>query len=217
MITSKAAVDIVAGRPDRAALTRLPLYVVGDATAAAARAAGFPHVVSAAGDVEALAETIRRDGLAPGATVLHLAGRDRAGDLAGLLAPDGITVAIAVLYRAEPSETLPEAVAAALRAGAIDAILVYSERSAAALAASIGRAGLSDAVRDIAVVAISARAAAPFAGLDRSSSRRPRTRRPFSPRWRGWNAASEAALPKVGEGTTSHARSRGGLERSGSI
>lgn len=167
VITSKAAVDIVTGRPDRAALTRLPLYVVGDATAAAARAVGFGRVVSAAGDVEVLAEIIRRDGLAPGATVLHLAGRDRAGDLAGLLAPDGLKVAVAVLYRAEPSESLPDAVAAALRGGAIDAILVYSERSAAALAATIGRAGLSDAVRDIAVVAISARAAAPFVGLNK--------------------------------------------------
>lgn len=167
VITSKTAVDVVAGRPDLPSLTGLPLYVVGDATAAAAREAGFTRVVSAAGDVMALADTIRRDALPAGATVLHLAGRDRADDLTALLAPDGITVAIAVLYRAEPAETLPEPVAAALRAGAIDAILVYSERSAAALAASIDRAGLSDAVRDVAVVAISARAAAPFAGHGR--------------------------------------------------
>ncbi|MQT13499.1 uroporphyrinogen-III synthase [Segnochrobactrum spirostomi] len=163
VVTSKAAVEIVAGRRDRAALSALPLYVVGDATAAAARVAGFGRVVSAAGDVHALAETIRRDGLAAGVTVLHLAGRDRAGDLAGLLAPDGIAVETAVLYRAEPAQRLPDPVADALRAGSIDAILVYSERSGAALAGAIRRAGLADAVRDVAIAAISERAAAPFA------------------------------------------------------
>jgi uroporphyrinogen-III synthase len=135
----------------------LPAFAVGDATAAAARRAGFARVESAGGRVDDLVLLVR-DRLVPGAGALvHAAGRDVAGDLAGNLSPAGFEVRRAVLYTAEAARTLSAETARALRAGEIDAVLFYSARSAqtfrrlideAKLAFSLGRAtafGLSQA------------------------------------------------------------------------
>lgn len=59
-----------------AALRHLPLFVVGDATAAAARAAGFERVTVGDGDADDIARLLDAD-LDPGARVLHLCGTKR--------------------------------------------------------------------------------------------------------------------------------------------
>ena len=100
------------------------------ATAAAAQAAGFAKIRQAGGDVAALAALIARhkDEAAP---VLHIAGRDRAGDLAALSmkkpSPQAAPCCI------EPSGTgFSDAAVAALRDAAepVDGVLLYSQRSA---------------------------------------------------------------------------------------
>jgi len=74
------------------ALTRLaprrdlPVFAVGDATAAAARAAGFGSVNSAAGDSSDLARLVRARLKPEAGALLHVAGSAVAGDLAGALA-----------------------------------------------------------------------------------------------------------------------------------
>ncbi len=62
-----------------------PAFAVGDATAEAARAAGFAHVRSAAGDIHALARLIAAE--APAGPLLAPGAREPAGDLPALL-PD---------------------------------------------------------------------------------------------------------------------------------
>ena len=109
----------------------LPVFAVGPQTAAAAQAAGFVDIHQAGGDVAALAELIARhknDAM----PVLHIAGRDRAGDLAALLDDKAIVAKRAVLYRAEAVAALSEAAAAALRDAdePVDGVLLYSQRSA---------------------------------------------------------------------------------------
>lgn len=165
--TSRAAVDAAAGLPSLPFLRALPAYAVGDATAKAAGRAGFAEVASAAGDVGDLARLIAARHRPAHGAVLHLAGRDRAGDLAGLLAPAGIAVHVAVLYRSEPVAELSPEAAAALAAGSVDAVLVYSPRTAAAFVAALGRAGLAACLDDLPVIAISAAAAAPLDGAGR--------------------------------------------------
>jgi uroporphyrinogen-III synthase len=71
---------------------RLPVFAVGDASAAAARAAGFAEVVSAGGDVAALARLIAA--ARPGGAVLH----PGAAEPAGALAPEGVEVRALALY-----------------------------------------------------------------------------------------------------------------------
>ena len=122
-----------ANRPpaERAAWRNLPVFAVGPQTAAAAQAAGFAKIRQATGDVAALAALIARhkDEAAP---VLHIAGRDRAGDLAALLDDEAVAARRAVLYRAEAAQVFSDAAAAALRDGVepVDGVLLYSQRSA---------------------------------------------------------------------------------------
>ena len=141
-----------------------PAYCVGDSTAEAARAAGFPAVRSADGDLAALV-TLVTDSLDPnGGRLLHAAGADLAGDLAGALRAHGFEVEIRTYYRALTSESLPHVVEQALTESPpdLDAVLFHSARAAAAFVrqakpqenlARIDALCLSEAVAEAARVA----------------------------------------------------------------
>jgi uroporphyrinogen-III synthase len=136
---------------------------VGNATAAAARAAGYRGVEATAGDGADLAEAVvARLDPAAGALVF-LRGEEVAGDLAGTLRGAGFAVGETVVYAAEPAGPPPEPVAGALAAGAVAAVALYSPRSAAVFAAEARRFGPGLAATR--AVAISAKAAAPLADL----------------------------------------------------
>jgi uroporphyrinogen-III synthase len=112
----------------------LPAYCVGDATGAAARGAGFQNVQSADGDVTALAALVAQARRPGDGALLHAAGADVAGDLAGALALRGFTVERRTFYRAVVARTLPEHARAALhsRDVPVDAVLFHSARGASA-------------------------------------------------------------------------------------
>ncbi len=109
---------------------RVPVFTVGERTAAAIRQRGFSDVTSADGGVNDLAKLVAARLQAP-ARLLYLAGEDRAGDLAGALRAKGFAVETIVVYRAVTAEKLPQTAADAL-AGGIDGVLHYSRRSAEA-------------------------------------------------------------------------------------
>ena len=109
----------------------LRVFAVGAATAQAARAAGFRTVLSADGDVEALAEGIAsRRGQMRGA-VLHPGAAEPAGDLAGALEKHGVEARRLILYETGPVK-LSEAQAISLVQ--TDAALLHSPRAAKVLA-----------------------------------------------------------------------------------
>jgi uroporphyrinogen-III synthase len=130
-----------------------PVFAVGDATADAAREAGFGRVGSSGGDVAALAGLITA--APPQGVVLHPGAAELAGDLAGDLAAAGIAVRSVALYE---TATLP--VPEDVRRGwsELDAVLIHSPKAARALAA----AGLPTGPR---LLCISEAAAAPLQGL----------------------------------------------------
>ena len=102
------------------------------ATAQAARAAGFRLVLSADGDVDALAEGIGlRRGELRGA-VLHPGAAEPAGDLAGALEKYGVEARRLILYEAAPVKVADEAARILVQA---DAALLHSLRAAQVLAA----------------------------------------------------------------------------------
>jgi uroporphyrinogen-III synthase len=144
IITSANAARAVAKLPRKGELLAIPVFAVGRRSAEAAREAGFAEVVSADGDADALARLVaaRVPSPQPNHSVLYLAGEDQAGDLAGALAPHGIVVHTAVVYRAVAQTTLPPAVRDALSGGAIDGVLHYSRRSADAFEAIAMAAGI---------------------------------------------------------------------------
>ena len=87
LFTSANGVRALLARNDGniSALRNLAVYTVGDATARSAKEAGFGDVHSASGDVKSLAALVSarvRPAVGP---LLHIAGSDVAGDLAGLL------------------------------------------------------------------------------------------------------------------------------------
>lgn len=139
------------------------VFAVGDATAAAARAAAFADVTSAGGTVEDLAKlAIGR--LKPGAgPLLHAAGSVTAGDLAGLLEAAGFAVRRAVLYEAIPSERLSAATRTAIAGGALDAALFFSPRNAATFVRLA--ADLDEGCRKMIAIALSAAVAERLAPL----------------------------------------------------
>ena len=131
------------------ALRDRPVFAVGDATAEAAREAGFKNARSAAGDIYALARLIAAtplDGLilAPGA-------REPAGDLPALL--PGHDIRRLPVYAAEETGVAAPA--------DFDAILLHSPRAARAFA-SIAKPEIA---ANCLAVCISTAAAAPLAAL----------------------------------------------------
>ena len=151
--TSPNGVEAFAALVPPPLLRDRPVFAVGDATAQAASAAGFPDACSASGDIHALARLIAAspiDGLilAPGA-------REPAGDLAALL-PDRNIQRLPV-YAAEETDAAPPA--------DFDAVLVHSPRAARALAAVMAAIMTPDAARNRLAVCISAAAVAPLAAL----------------------------------------------------
>jgi uroporphyrinogen-III synthase len=162
LFTSANAVRAFAAHPRLREVIGLPAYAVGARTEAAAAAVGFASVRSAAGDVHDLARLVAAE-LAPASLpLLHPAGDARAGDLAGALKAHGLEVAIAVVYRSVMVTDLTPDVRDALASGAIDAVLHYSARTAAAFMAAATRGGLVDRVIGIRHLCLSAQVASPL-------------------------------------------------------
>ncbi|MDG2521194.1 uroporphyrinogen-III synthase [Caulobacter segnis] len=114
----------------------LRAFAVGAATAEAAKAAGFTGVLSADGDVDALAAAIAARGREIGGIVLHAAAAQPAGDLVGALGAAGVSALAVAVYETvveKPGKTLLDAL------GDIDLVLVHSPRAAKALAPILGR------------------------------------------------------------------------------
>ena len=110
----------------------LQVFAVGAATAQAAREVGFRRVLSADGDVAALAEGIAARRNEIGGVVLHPGAAELAGDLAGALARAGVEVRALTLYDTAPTALGPDQVAGL---GEVDVALVHSAKGAQALAA----------------------------------------------------------------------------------
>ena len=154
----------------------VPLFAVGDATAARARAEGFLRVESAGGDAADLGRLVR-DRLCPeNGPLLHVAGSDVAGDLAGELRRAGFAVERVVLYEAHPVAALSAACARALSAGIVEFALFFSPRTAAIFARLAAGAGLAESIGHVTAVSISAaadRALSPLVWRERHIAERP--------------------------------------------
>lgn len=163
-VTSANAVRALAAHPAAAQLHGLPLLAVGDRTALEARRAGFRGARSAGGGVAELRDLILAELDSADGPILYAAGDVRAGDLAADLGEAGFAVATVVLYRSVPSPRLSEAALAALRAGAVEGVLIFSAHSAKAFAGALAADGLLRHFDSVPAFAISEQAAAPLAG-----------------------------------------------------
>ena len=109
----------------------LKVFAVGAGTAAAAKAAGFRDVLSADGDVHALAQRIAARKAELKGAVLHPGAAEPAGDLVGDLVAAGVEARGVALYdtvAVTPDETFLAGLAE------LDVVLVHSPKAAKALA-----------------------------------------------------------------------------------
>ena len=129
--------------------THLPAYAVGDTTARAAEAAGFANVLSAQGDIHALATLIADK--APMGTVFAPGAVEPAGDLPALL-PDRSVIRLPVYETLPTNSQIPHD---------IDAVLLHSPRAARILSERL----TPDQARALTAITISTAAARPLNGL----------------------------------------------------
>ena len=135
------------GGPGLAALTELPAYTVGEATADAARQAGFDVAGSGSSGLAELIPKLAADGRR---RVLRMAGEEHVE----LDPPPGMSVETVVAYRAR-ALALPEAARASLENKAV--VLLHSAAAARHFAALCERARLAKS--DIALACLGARIA----------------------------------------------------------
>ena len=135
-VTSGNALRALHDRGELPHFLKLPLYAVGDRTAALARAFGFAEVVSAGGSFDDLVMLLAKAGIH--GPLLYPAARQQAGDLAKALAPHGIMVITTPVYAMHPARRFSRD----LDDAALDGALFYSRRTAetfAALATNLRR------------------------------------------------------------------------------
>jgi uroporphyrinogen-III synthase len=124
----------------------LPCFAVGEATAAAAREAGFSRVSAGPSDGAAAVETMAAAGVS---RALHLCGLDHLA-----LEHERVEIDRAAVYSAEPGATLPRQAQQVIAAGAL--VLVHSPRAARRLAELVevrgpaGVAAISEAAAEAA-------------------------------------------------------------------
>jgi uroporphyrinogen-III synthase len=162
-----AAIIITSGQAIPAlplAYQSLPVFCVGDATAARLREAGFHSVLSAAGDARDLLRLIttqRRPG-----THLLAVGQRHGLALARQLQEAGIAVIRRAVYTASPIKCLADDAKTALSAANIHAALFYSAETVRAFTRL-----RPPRTETITALALSPAVAAPLAGLPWSAIR----------------------------------------------
>lgn len=140
-------------------------FAVGDATAKAARAAGFTNVHSAGGDTHDLVRLVRARLPPGGGALLHVAGSAVAGNLAAALGQAGFQVRRTVLYDARPATALTPATVQRLRRREIDLVLFFSPRTARAFVSLVRGAGLDASLDRATAICLSHAVAAALDGI----------------------------------------------------
>lgn len=131
-----------------------PVFTVGDATAAAAREAGFSVVHSANGAAGDLVELIKRAADPAAGALIHFSGAHIARDIVADLARAGFSAERRIAYEARAASELPRALAAPF-----DLVLFHSARAARTFVELGGRGAGAIAACISAPVAEAARAA----------------------------------------------------------
>lgn len=129
VFTSAQAVQVFCKKTDD---RHLPALVVGEATARAARQAGFAQVYSAEGDastmIALIGDRVKSMSLKK---VIHPCSDDTPNDIAKAVTRLGVKMVMKVIYKANFITEFPDDVMQALRRNGIDTITLFSARSAA--------------------------------------------------------------------------------------
>jgi uroporphyrinogen-III synthase len=187
IVTSANALRAVEPQLAEYGLLDLPLFAVGERTAAAARKAGFGSVISADGDGADLRDLVvaqagkwakdkkserksktgkskdkksKAEKINNARPLLYLAGAELSRDLASELVEHGLDVVTRTTYRMVASQGLPREACDAIAANQVEAVLHYSARSARAFLDAVRSAGVEISALAVRQCCISATVAA---------------------------------------------------------
>lgn len=146
-----------------AALAALPCHAVGKRTAEACRAAGLTSVSEGPGDAEALAAAIA-GGLA-GKEMVYLCGRVRFPVFEERLTAAGVRVRPVETYDTVELDYSDDDVLARLSGTAVEAVLLYSAKAAAAMIGLASRPALRHLFERTEFLTLSARVAKALDGI----------------------------------------------------
>jgi uroporphyrinogen-III synthase len=150
----------VRGFARRSARRDIPLFAVGAQTAATAEQEGFCYIRNAQGDAAALATMVCSQLRPEAGALLHASGTNASPALVTELTHAGFEIRTRMLYDIIETSELPAPAADALRSNMLDAVLIYSPRSARLLVDRVKRAGLVPNCARLVVCCISQEAAA---------------------------------------------------------
>ena len=143
----------------------MALFCVGEASAGQARADGFTNITNSQGDSAALAKRVIANCAPSGGPLLHVAGSVVAGDLAGQLASAGFETRREVLYEAVVATDLSDDAKRVLAGGMIDAVMLFSPRTAKTFVSLLHNAHLEGAWPGLDLLCLSQAVADEMAGL----------------------------------------------------
>ncbi len=136
----------------------MPVFAVGEATAAHAKQAGFRHVITAGGDAAALAALLAATRTPAQGSLFLPTARGQGLELTATLRRHGFRVIRHVAYAALPVPALPNDALHKLRQNRVDAVLFFSAETARQFVRLIQTAKMGETVREARAVSISARA-----------------------------------------------------------
>lgn len=152
IFTSRHTIRVAA---DREELKQLPVYVVGEQTAAAARAAGFHEPVYTAPTAHDLTRHFLNAHYPP-THLLYLSGEHIKRNFSAELIVENIHVQRVVAYHAKAAKKLSDEAVRALKSHRVNGVLFYSSRTAEIFLKTLRTAGLdADVTEDIPAFCIS--------------------------------------------------------------
>lgn len=154
-VTSRNALRALARRGNSDRAKDMPLYAVGEATAALAESLGFADVHKGGGTSAALASLVSAECDPADGLIVHLAGERLAADLKGDLEAAGYRVRQETLYRTVPVKGFGASTGEALANGAIDGVMLMSPATAQIWARLLVSAGGAVQATDICYFCLS--------------------------------------------------------------
>jgi len=131
------------------------VYAVGEATAEAARRAGFVEIEVAGGDANALAKLVIEKCKPDAGKLIHVAGTHVAGNLSEQLTKAGFTMERAVLYDALSAHKFSTGTVESLRRLELEAVMLFSPRTAEIFMTLVDESGAEQGLSTIAAICLS--------------------------------------------------------------
>jgi len=157
MITSANALTALdKGSYDTDGLLGLPCFCVGPRTAERAAQFGFRRTYYSTSDGQALAELITKTLPKKDKAILHIAGRDVDSKGQEDLTAAGFSVSLWPIYEAIPAMQLSPHIITKLKGREIDAVLLYSARTAETFLKLLQHHKLTHVCADLVAVGLSA-------------------------------------------------------------